>query len=268
MRAGCAVQPGHAASSDPARRGVKPSTRRRCASRATSSCTRCIRIASWRRCIPRSKHFARLRGWGPFSSGSASRSPGGTFGREHRPTIPNEGDGVEKEPADASTIGAGQEMSQGKEDPSLHGTQPAAGGVVASDGSTVSLEPKGQSSPLVLPSTPNACAGLELGPVRLIAEIGRGGMGAVYRAHHKMLGRDVAVKLLHGASTDEATYAQFLREVRAAAAVHGPCLVPGASRGRAWRCAVPGDGIRARGDVEAGACHGRAAVAERGAGGA
>ena len=112
-------------------------------------------------------------------------------------------------------------MSQGKEDQSPQ-TQAAS---AVSDGSTVSLDPKGPAAPVVLPSTPNACAGMELGPVRLIAEIGRGGMGAVYRGHHKMLGRDVAVKLLHGASTDEATYAQFLREVRAAAAVHGPCLV-------------------------------------------
>lgn len=121
-------------------------------------------------------------------------------------------------------MGAGRSMAQGKEEPSAQETQPA--GVIATDASTMSLGKGSGPAPVVLPTAPNACAGLELGPVRLIAEIGRGGMGAVYRGHHKMLGRDVAVKLLHGASTDEATYAQFLREVRAAAVVHGPCLVP------------------------------------------
>ncbi|MCH9033786.1 MAG: hypothetical protein IID42_04705, partial [Planctomycetes bacterium] len=36
----------------------------------------------------------------------------------------------------------------------------------------------------------------ELGSVRLLHEIGRGGMGVVYLGRHRMLDRDVAVKFL------------------------------------------------------------------------
>ena len=66
----------------------------------------------------------------------------------------------------------------------------------------------------------------ELGPVRLIREIGRGGMGVVYLGRHGMLDRDVAVKFLLNAvaGTDDPGFKRFLAEGRAAAAVRHPAL--------------------------------------------
>ncbi len=66
----------------------------------------------------------------------------------------------------------------------------------------------------------------ELGPVRLLREIGRGGMGVVYLGRHQMLDRDVAVKFLLNAvaGPDDPGFARFLEGARAAAAVQHPGL--------------------------------------------
>jgi len=70
--------------------------------------------------------------------------------------------------------------------------------------------------------------GQTLGPCRLDALIGRGGMGRVYKAHHLALDRDVAVKLVDagGAGTSgQAVREQILAEARSAAKLEDPRIV-------------------------------------------
>jgi tetratricopeptide (TPR) repeat protein len=60
---------------------------------------------------------------------------------------------------------------------------------------------------------------------RLDAEIGRGGMGTVYRGHDLLLERDVAVKVLSGTDLGTEGRARLLGEARAAAQLNHPNLV-------------------------------------------
>jgi Tol biopolymer transport system component len=62
-----------------------------------------------------------------------------------------------------------------------------------------------------------------LGPYQILAPLGAGGMGEVYRAHDTRLGRDVAIKVLpaHLASTPEAR-ARFEREARTISQLNHP----------------------------------------------
>ena len=65
-------------------------------------------------------------------------------------------------------------------------------------------------------------SGSRLGPYEIIALIGAGGMGEVYRARDTALGRDVAVKVLSGALGTAASQSRFDREARALAALNHP----------------------------------------------
>ena len=66
-----------------------------------------------------------------------------------------------------------------------------------------------------------------LGDYRLVREIGRGGMGVVYEAEQKSLGRRVALKVLASHAVAKPVQRQrFEREARAAARLHHTNIVP------------------------------------------
>jgi eukaryotic-like serine/threonine-protein kinase len=69
-------------------------------------------------------------------------------------------------------------------------------------------------------------AGTRLGPYEILAPIGAGGMGEVYRARDTRLGRDVAVKVLPEDVTGDArALARFESEARAVAALSHPNIL-------------------------------------------
>ena len=101
-------------------------------------------------------------------------------------------------------------------------------------------------------------AGTRLGPYEILAPIGAGGMGEVYRARDTRLERDVAIKCLPDAvAADPDRLARFRREARTLAALNHPHiaavyeleeaegvhalvmeLVPGETPGRPACCAA------------------------------
>src|ERR1700681_2783092 len=70
-----------------------------------------------------------------------------------------------------------------------------------------------------MPLTP----GSRLGPYEILAPIGAGGMGEVWRARDPRLGRDVAIKVLPlSFSTDPDRLRRFEQEAQAAGALNHP----------------------------------------------
>ena len=69
-------------------------------------------------------------------------------------------------------------------------------------------------------------AGVRLGPYEILAPIGAGGMGEVYRARDTKLNRDIALKILPEAfARDTDRLARFRREARVVAALNHPHVV-------------------------------------------
>src|ERR1017187_2071586 len=64
-------------------------------------------------------------------------------------------------------------------------------------------------------------AGYRLGAYEIVAFIGAGGMGDVYKARDARLGRDVAIKILP-VSIGQTSHERFLQEARAASALTHP----------------------------------------------
>ena len=92
-------------------------------------------------------------------------------------------------------------------------------------------------------SRPDSRLGTDLGPYRIERVLGRGGMGVVYLAEQRELGRKVALKLLPDELAQDADFrARFDRESHLAASIDHPNIIPlyeaGESTARpSWRCA-------------------------------
>jgi tetratricopeptide (TPR) repeat protein len=80
--------------------------------------------------------------------------------------------------------------------------------------------------------------GTRLGPYEILAAIGAGGMGEVYKARDTRLNRDVAVKIIPEKFANDAARERFQREARAASALNHPniCAIydVGESEGRPY----------------------------------
>src|SRR5207244_6269655 len=81
--------------------------------------------------------------------------------------------------------------------------------------------------------------GSRIGPYEVVAPLGAGGMGEVWRARDPRLGREVAVKVLpEELSADDERLKRFEREARAASALNHPNIVTiheiGEADGRAF----------------------------------
>jgi len=65
-----------------------------------------------------------------------------------------------------------------------------------------------------------------LGNYRLTSELSTGGMGAVYRAQHELLGREAAIKLLRPElSSNDVLVQRFFNEAKAATAIRHPGII-------------------------------------------
>src|SRR5262245_24085754 len=78
------------------------------------------------------------------------------------------------------------------------------------------------SHSLTMPLAPST----RLGPYEILAPLGAGGMGEVYRARDSRLDRDVAIKILpERLARDPQALARFEREAKAVAALSHPNIM-------------------------------------------
>jgi len=68
-------------------------------------------------------------------------------------------------------------------------------------------------------------AGAKLGPYEIVAPLGSGGMGEVYRARDPRLGREVAIKIVSNSVSDADHLRRFEQEARAASALNHPNIL-------------------------------------------
>src|ERR1700723_3971574 len=90
---------------------------------------------------------------------------------------------------------------------------------------TSALSPVSHSV-LYSPDTMPLAPGTKLGPYEILAPLGAGGMGEVYRARDTRLGREVALKILpHSFASDAERLRRFEQEARAVAALNHPNIL-------------------------------------------
>lgn len=125
-------------------------------------------------------------------------------------------------------------------------------------------------------------SGSKLGPYEIVAPLGAGGMGEVYRARDARLGRDVAIKVLPSEfSADADRLRRFEQETRSVAALNhpnilaiydvgqhngGPFLVSELLEGESMRAVLDRGGLTPRKAIDAGVqiAQGLAAAHEKG----
>src|SRR6202034_1507499 len=98
-------------------------------------------------------------------------------------------------------------------------------------------------------------SGTKLGPYEIIAPLGAGGMGEVYRARDTRLGREVALKVLPSSfSNDPDRLRRFEQEARAVAALNDPNILAihdiGEQDGAPFIVSEPLDGNSLRAELE------------------
>jgi serine/threonine protein kinase len=101
-----------------------------------------------------------------------------------------------------------------------------AAGSASDHGRPIDVDSGGGGSNMLAPLTPwqrvTLSSGARLGPYEIVAPLGSGGMGVVYRAYDSRLNRIVAIKVL-GSTADAAHHRQrFQREMRAIATLNHP----------------------------------------------
>ncbi len=99
--------------------------------------------------------------------------------------------------------------------------------------SDIQISAGDMAAPIELPST--------FGDYTLLEELGRGGMGVVYRAQQQLSGQEVALKMmLHGDLASEITLKRFRAEAQAAKGLEHPNIIKiidvGQFDGRAFFC--------------------------------
>ncbi|MGC2557459.1 MAG: serine/threonine-protein kinase, partial [Terriglobales bacterium] len=108
-------------------------------------------------------------------------------------------------------------------------------------------------------------SGTKLGPYEILAPIGAGGMGEVYRARDTRLGREVALKILPSSFTSDADrLRRFEQEARAVAALNHPNILAihdiGEEGGSPFIVSELLEGTSLRSELESGALTSRKAA--------